>query len=215
MKFQSGIKVLLASAAAACCIAPAGAQSIVTEISGDIQSFQGGWTGGSSQIGQPVVFDFSYDLGALTNTTDNGFSIESVPITSAGIVGGILGTGIDLEQGGPGTGSLTYTLDLTTNALTLAAGTSTQAPYAGFTGAVYGFSLDSVGTDLTLDLIRDVYSHGSLDRQDSGTVALTNLSVGQVQAPEIDPASALSGLTLLIGSLAVVRGRKSALLQPA
>jgi hypothetical protein len=29
-----------------------------------------------------------------------------------------------------------------------------------------------------------------------------------VSAPEIDPASALSGLTLLVGGLAVVRGRR-------
>jgi hypothetical protein len=30
-----------------------------------------------------------------------------------------------------------------------------------------------------------------------------------VSAPEIDPASALSGLTMLLGGLAVVRGRRS------
>jgi hypothetical protein len=30
-----------------------------------------------------------------------------------------------------------------------------------------------------------------------------------VSAPEIDPASALGGLTLLLGGLAVVRGRRS------
>jgi len=29
-----------------------------------------------------------------------------------------------------------------------------------------------------------------------------------VSAPEIDPASALSGLTMLVGGLAVVRGRR-------
>jgi hypothetical protein len=32
---------------------------------------------------------------------------------------------------------------------------------------------------------------------------------GPVAAPEIDPASAMSALTLLAGGLAVVRGRKS------
>jgi hypothetical protein len=31
---------------------------------------------------------------------------------------------------------------------------------------------------------------------------------GPVAAPEIDPASAVSALTLLVGGLAVVRGRK-------
>ncbi len=30
-----------------------------------------------------------------------------------------------------------------------------------------------------------------------------------VRAPEIDPASALSGLTLLLGALAVARGRRA------
>lgn len=33
-------------------------------------------------------------------------------------------------------------------------------------------------------------------------------SVGTVSAPEIDPASALSGLTLLVGGIAVMRGRR-------
>jgi hypothetical protein len=33
-------------------------------------------------------------------------------------------------------------------------------------------------------------------------------SPGPVGAPEIDPASAMSGLTLLLGSLAVLRGRR-------
>ena len=33
-------------------------------------------------------------------------------------------------------------------------------------------------------------------------------ATGPAAAPEIDPASALSGLTLLLGGLAVVRGRR-------
>jgi hypothetical protein len=33
-------------------------------------------------------------------------------------------------------------------------------------------------------------------------------SAGTVSAPEIDPASALSGLTLLVGGIAVIRGRR-------
>ena len=36
----------------------------------------------------------------------------------------------------------------------------------------------------------------------------TKGSVGAVAAPEIDPASAASGLTLLLGGMAVLRGRK-------
>jgi hypothetical protein len=41
------------------------------------------------------------------------------------------------------------------------------------------------------------------------TVASRNLSADPAtSAPEIDPAGALSGLTLLLGGLAVVRGRR-------
>jgi hypothetical protein len=42
-------------------------------------------------------------------------------------------------------------------------------------------------------------------------VAATVLPPGPtaVAAPEIDPASALSGLTLLLGALAVARGRRA------
>ena len=38
---------------------------------------------------------------------------------------------------------------------------------------------------------------------------ITNLGCGTpVGAPEIDPASAISGMTLLLGGLAVIRGRR-------
>jgi hypothetical protein len=40
-------------------------------------------------------------------------------------------------------------------------------------------------------------------------VAAISSVVPVVRAPEIDPASALSGLTLLLGSLAIVRGRRA------
>jgi hypothetical protein len=33
---------------------------------------------------------------------------------------------------------------------------------------------------------------------------------GAVKAPEIDPASAMAGLTMLVGGLAVLRGRRRA-----
>lgn len=40
-------------------------------------------------------------------------------------------------------------------------------------------------------------------------IAHFGMSTNVVSAPEIDPATALSGLTLLLGGLAVVRGRSS------
>jgi len=41
-----------------------------------------------------------------------------------------------------------------------------------------------------------------------GFAVAPHLATGVTSAPEIDPAGALSGLTLLLGGLAVVRGRR-------
>jgi hypothetical protein len=43
----------------------------------------------------------------------------------------------------------------------------------------------------------------------AGAVAVVGPTTVPLSAPEIDPASALSGLTLLLGGLAVVRGRRA------
>jgi hypothetical protein len=41
------------------------------------------------------------------------------------------------------------------------------------------------------------------------TVCTPSQGTSTLQAPEIDPASAMAGLTMLVGGLAVVRGRRS------
>ena len=215
MNFQSGFKLLLASAVAVGCASPVDAQSVVTELTGDIQSFHGGWTGNSAEIGQSVTLDFVYDASTVTASINGTLYSLSAPITSAEIVAGILGSGINLEWDGPGTGTVVDSVDLSSSDRSASAFTSVDAPTPGFTGDIYGFIFQSNGSSTGLDLSRDVYSHGRLDRKDSGTVDLSNVRVGQVQAPEIDPTSALSALTLLLGSLAVVRGRKSVRLQSA
>jgi hypothetical protein len=214
MKLQSGLKLLLASAVAVCCVLPAEAQSVITQVTGDVQSFHGGWTGNSSQIGKPVTFDFAYDASAMTTTDTSTTETDSAPITFANSVGGFLGT-VNLEQDGPGHGKITDKLDFNTGIVTVNADTSIHAPSPGFTGDVYGFNLDFNGTSTSVDLTRDVYSHGQLDRDESGTVDLGNVSVAEVQAPEIDPTSAFSAMTLLIGGLAVIRGRQTVKLQSA
>lgn len=214
MNLQNGLKLLLASAVAACCVLPANAQSVVTELTLNVQSFDGGWKGNAAAIGQPVTFDVTYDYSTLTSSTKGNWEILSAPITSAELVGGIFGSGINLEADGPGTGNITDKLNLKTGTQMLTADTSIHAPSPGFTGDVYGFTLVSNGTTTDVDLVRDVYSHGHLDRDDSGAVDLSN-AVGQVQAPEIDPSSAVSALTLLLGGLAVIRGRKLVKLRSA
>jgi hypothetical protein len=215
MNIQSSIKLLLVSAAAVCCAFPAEAQFVTMEATGSVQSFHGGWTGSSSEIGQSVTVDFSYDSSALTNSISNGFFITSAPITSASIVGGVLGSGINLEPDGPGTGTLAEKINLTTGAVAQTAVTSAHAPNRDFTGEVFGMSYFSNGISSTIELIQNAFSDGRFDHGDSGWVRLSNVSIGSVQAPEIDPASALSALTLLAGGLAVIRGRKLVKVQAA
>jgi hypothetical protein len=40
------------------------------------------------------------------------------------------------------------------------------------------------------------------------TICPTSVNTNPVKAPEIDPASAMAGLTMLAGGLAVLRGRR-------
>jgi hypothetical protein len=215
MNTQSRIGLLLVSAAAVCSSLPAHADFVTREYTGSIESFQGGWGGNLSDIGQQITVDFSFDSNQQTLTFDNQFLILSAPITSAGIAGGVLGSGINLESGGPGTGTVAETTDITINDLTSTAITSADAPSPNFTGDVFGLSFLSHGITTTIDLIKNVFSDGRFDAQDSGSVRLENVSAGQgIQAPEIDPTSALSALTLLAGSLVIIRGRKFAKIQP-
>jgi hypothetical protein len=59
-------------------------------------------------------------------------------------------------------------------------------------------------------------SHGRSDRDDSDKRDRDDSVkvVSSVKAPEIDPTSAISALTLLMGGLAVIHARKPVKLQP-
>jgi hypothetical protein len=61
------------------------------------------------------------------------------------------------------------------------------------------------------------HAPGRLDRDDSGKLDRDDSVkvVSSVKAPEMDPTSAISALTLLVGGLAVIRGRKSVELRSA
>ena len=211
MNLQLALKLLLASSVAACCVATAQAQIIDGEITATISSLQGpGW--GSGNIGQSVTLDLAYDSSQQTQSFNNGIFILSSPITSASIVGGPFGNGTNLEPNGPGSGAIDQDVNTITNAETWSIVTSAKSPSNGFTGDVFGMSYLTDGVDTTLDVVRDAFVEGKPDRRDSGEVILSNVSQvqGSVQAPEIDPASAVSALTLLIGGLAVIRGKKFA-----
>jgi hypothetical protein len=208
MTIQRSIKVLLVSAAAVCCVCPAHAQAVYLEASGTVDSFHGGF-GGSSDLGQSVTLDFSYDSGSMTQLLTPTDYILSAPITSASIVSGVYGSGINLEQSG--SGSIVDDVSLSDGTVTTTSWTSVDPPNPAYTGQVFGFSLLQNAAGNTLDLIRDVYDKGVLDVRDSGSVSLSNITVGNgvapASAPEMDPSSAASALALLLGGLAVLRGR--------
>jgi hypothetical protein len=208
MTIQNSIKVLLVSAAAVCCVCPAHAQAVYVEASGTVDSFHGGF-GSTSDLGQSVTLDFSYDSGSMTQVLTPTDYILTAAITSASIVSGVYGSGINLERNGAG--SIVDDVSLADGSVTSTAWTSIDPPSLAFTGQVFGFSLSQNTAGNTLDLIRDVYNKGILDVRDSGSVSLANITVGNgvapASAPEMDPSSAASALALLLGGLAVLRGR--------
>ena len=209
MDLQIALKCLLASSVAACCIASANAQTVEGELTGTVSSLQGKcW--GINPIGQSVTLDFAYDSSQQSSSLKNGIYTLSAPISSASIVGG-WGAGINLEPNGAGTGTIADYIDTNTNAASASIVTSIKAPSRGFTGDLYGLSYFTDGVNTTLELVRDDFKNGRLDRKDSGQEFLSNVSLGTpTQAPEMDPASGLSALTLLVGGLAVMRGKKFA-----
>jgi hypothetical protein len=211
MNLQLALKLLLASSVAACCVATAQAQIIDGEITATISSLQGsGW--GSGNIGQSVTLDLAYDSSQQTQSFNNGIFILSSPITSASIVGGPFGNGTNLEPNGPGSGAIDQDVNTITSAATTTIVTSANSPGGGFTGDVFGMSFFTDGVNTSLDVVRDAFVEGQPDGRDSGEAILSNVSPvqGTAQAPEIDPASTLSAVTLLFGGLAVIRGKKFA-----
>jgi hypothetical protein len=208
MKLRIALKLVLASSVAACCLGTAAAQTVDSEFTGTVSSLQGaGWS--HSDIGQSVTLDFKYDAGAISSSINGSFYIESAPVTSASIVRGALGSGINLERDGSGTGTIADTVNLNTGDITARVETSANAPRRGFTGDVFGLSFFTDGIHTTLDVVRNAFHDGIYDSRDSGKAFLSNVNVvSGNQAPEIDPTSALSALTLLMGGLAVMGGKK-------
>jgi hypothetical protein len=214
-------KHLALAVTALCCAAAAQGQTVTLEATGTVDSLSGGgWSayGGKSVLGQSLALDFSYDSSAISQSIKGSSLIESASITSANFAGGAFGSGANLESGGPGKGSIVDTIDLTSGTVTATSSTRVTAPSKNFSGTVFGFSLFTNGLTTTLDVIRNVFSNGLRDARDSGTAAIANVSVAQVAtmtAPEIDPSSTISALTLLAGAIVVLRAKKSSALPTA
>jgi hypothetical protein len=92
-----------------------------------------------------------------------------------------------------------------------------QATYAN--GAINGFDIginnccgkinEIINVGPTGDSYYDSYDLGNAGFSITGLASSTaGVWVGPIQAPEIDPASAASGLALLLGTLMVARGRR-------
>jgi adhesin HecA-like repeat protein len=88
--------------------------------------------------------------------------------------------------------------------LTAVGGVSGSGVLAVFTFDAIGNGTSTLGiqNELLLDSNINIIS----DTTKSGSVTATS---GAVAAPEIDPASTLSALTLLLGGVAVMRGRRA------
>lgn len=76
------------------------------------------------------------------------------------------------------------------------------------TAKAAGTAIAVLVLSVTLDATASARGWTAAARQSCGCAAPPSLTTSAV-APEIDPASALSGLTLLLGTLAILRGRRS------
>ncbi len=80
---------------------------------------------------------------------------------------------------------------------------------SGFTLATLTFNALSEGVSsliLTVNSLSDAFGASIGSSSGGGSIAVSG---GTVVAPEIDPASAVSALTLLLGGLVVLRGRRN------
>lgn len=175
---------------------------------------------------------FAGDTGTITGTYVFNYS-NADPTQSAGTVGSALGwetysagayvfstaavflAGNDIYSDGPPGSSSNQSIVLAGPGQSFLAGNQQQTDSNDFT--LSGLGITSTGTP---------WSHKGLPvpgagDQTSGGIEVvingiqsaldynvTSLKVGPTRAPEISPASAASSLTLLLGGLAVLRGRR-------
>jgi hypothetical protein len=82
---------------------------------------------------------------------------------------------------------------------------------SGFTLATLTFNALSAGVSslmLSVNSLSDAFANSVSASAGGGSISVSG-GGGGVSAPEIDPASAMSSLTLLLGSLAVLRARRA------
>jgi hypothetical protein len=136
----------------------------------------------TNQLGELFYTDCGNSPGSFTSLNVPGKNCSALTTVQA-----VINTAADASFGGP--------FDLFFSA------TPNHALDEPF--GILGFDVYVIDASRQGALTNDTVFHGSVGRGDA-------LAVRDVtQAPEIDPASAASALTLLFGGIAVIRGRKS------
>jgi hypothetical protein len=188
----------------------------------------------SAAVGQTLSVDFTVDtntLGVVNAPGDNLYA-NSIVSVKASIGSNAVGIGNDINQVEVSNNFLTGG-----SYLTQYAAISASNPSATFTGNASDFELTTAATgSQPLPIYNDAllsnapisasqatagdgivlafasYVNGVFESLSdifvSSDVSIKQVGGGTVTAPEIDPTSAISALTLLLGGLAVLRGRR-------
>lgn len=141
------------------------------------------------------------DLTGQANSKPYG-GLEQVIATSPGakyVLSFDLGASTEWNSSGLGAAALTASAGGASQLYTLSPSTENQ-------WAAETLSFTATGKTTTIEFLAD-------SAYTSKYVGLDTVSVQQTQptsVPEIDPASAASGLTLLLGAMAIVRGQRAA-----
>jgi hypothetical protein len=157
---------------------------------------------GDTQYVSSVVSAYFSLNGGPANAVDLGGGSSVEIFNNAGGVSGFL------LQGGTDTSDPAYTGTATSlNLATLAFGTSPLYPDTSLNNGPLSALLANLDSSIDLNFVSFVGGQP----QASSDFYVTSLSVKQtspMSAPEIDPSSMVGGLTLLMGGMLVLRGRR-------
>jgi hypothetical protein len=234
MMTKRGVGILSAAILGALSAAPSQADFVTYEASGTITQADNYWgllpgALSTAAVGSNVTVDFTVDRNAPGSAYTQGgnFFQPSVVFVNASIGSGVAGISVDsnyvfVNNNTLGTDGNYYT----------EWGLNTSTNTAGLTGTASGFQLfTAAGSSTPLSLYNDAsLSNAPLQPGDANSadelvlqfatfsngqaqsvsdiVVGNDVSISQVQAPELDATSTTGALTLLMGSLAVLCGRR-------
>jgi hypothetical protein len=163
-------------------------------------------TSQTTSTGTVVIVDV--DIANVTNLYGYQFDLTFNPSVLSAVSSS---EGSFLTTGGNSTFFIPGTNDNVDGVVSATADTILSAvPGVNGSGELAVFTFDAVGKGTSIigihnETLLDSNLNVIADTTTSGSVTVTS---GTVRVPEIDPASAMSALTLLLGGLIVVRGRR-------